>query len=229
MGYTHYFIQEKPLKEDLMVLLDGFAMLAEYAKEELGIKICGAYGEPDTDYEINLKGMPYIAFNGASYVDEDLSCDTFHLSIAVEGEAYEPGVIGAYNFCKTNRNPYDILACATLILMAAVGNNEVWGINSDGSNEYMNSIETGHPSFGEDGTNWAEAFDLFCKIFDQPDITFLHFKEEHDQSDLSCKLYLENFDIANIKKKVEEFRVDRIAKTAGVSESSEYENFGVFG
>lgn len=108
MGYTHYWTP-KPLAAEEM------NKAATAIKAIIGVsdvEVCGpdGYGKPCLTAE-------NISFNGAGSFDEDY--ETFFVDDS-----------GAPQFCKTDRQPYDVVVTAVLTYLAAEHGFEV---GSDGN------------------------------------------------------------------------------------------------
>ena len=105
MGYTHYWnfkndVAPKDIEGGKAKFFKAVFMAAKCLKkvEAMGIKVCGGNGE----------GLPvfkdgYISFNGCREKGEN------HETFSINTED------GAYNFCKTNEKPYNLLVCLALL------------------------------------------------------------------------------------------------------------------
>lgn len=120
MGYTHYWHRESILSQP------EFNLLVEDVKKiihlsNIPIKGWNGKGEPElTNNTIRFNGEP--------------SCETFSItrSIASQSKKWESPTNNLYfNFCKTNREPYDTVVVACLVALKKHFPNSK--ISSDGS------------------------------------------------------------------------------------------------
>lgn len=126
MGYTHYFAQTLPAHPvrwnkavaDVRKLLDNLPWQSESAG--------GYYADDPLEIAVIAVDSDAIAFNGRGVNEHgiDLSHEDFFLSRTGDGRT----------FVKTDRKPYDLAVCATLIVV-----NDylpgVFQIRSDGSTD----------------------------------------------------------------------------------------------
>ena len=126
MGYTHYFTCKKsvPLESMPKIIESVSALFVEAIKT---IKIGNYNGEMHLKtpeqiffFEADGKTLFAIKFNGLGPYDHE----TFSLHMAPDD----------YEFCKTNRKPYDTLVTAVLIAVYNI-EPECWDISSDGDRE----------------------------------------------------------------------------------------------
>lgn len=156
MGYTHYWTYNPNEIKDTEELRKRFLAAVfiikkaykEIKKNKMFIhqgQAGGYYDDQPCIIRGGLgKGLPMINesqvwFNG----DEKTGMDneTFDMKWYPEG-----GLVK--DFCKTNRKPYDILVCVSLIAFKFFFDNpDVFTFSSDGDN-----------------SDWAEAKDLFTRI-----------------------------------------------------------------
>lgn len=111
MGYTHYWTLNRAALSTA-ALAEGFEFAAteiktlkRYLPKE--IKIRGGLG-----IELPIIGTKRIWFNGDS--KHDLDHETFDVDRDVDALYPDNG----RGFCKTNRKPYDVLVCCSLIALA---------------------------------------------------------------------------------------------------------------
>lgn len=138
MGYTHYFaFLDKEGNRTNKIDKGKFALASDIIKnfaEKLtkkGLILAGPLGEGSPIFDHKL-----IAFNGKGddscesiYIDREGSFVSNYRS-AVQHHGYWYGVIGQA-FCKTDRNPYDILVCLTLLTLKSVFKDQ-FEFHSDG-------------------------------------------------------------------------------------------------
>ena len=161
MGYTHYFaFVNKEGKKDTKINKSKFAaasaIVKELAKTAEGMKI--KLAGPDG------KGKPIftrkeIAFNGVG----DEMCESFYMD--ADGRFMEEYVYGT-PFCKTCREPYDLLVCLTLLAFKHVFKDR-FDYSSDGTTRedmtdpesiaYWKSINW-TPKIDDD---WQTAYDIW--------------------------------------------------------------------
>lgn len=117
IGYTHYFRQNKSVTPGQWAkIIRDARILLENSPVEFGD---GRGGEIDSFDSLITEHE--IVFNG---LGEDDSHETFYL----------PRNETKFNFCKTDRKPYDILVCAALIIADAHAPG-CYEIDSDGDFE----------------------------------------------------------------------------------------------
>lgn len=144
MGYTHYFSKLKFSKSGWNALCDSTSCLLRSLPESVKI-------ENDDGSEAPMVGEVSIRFNGVG----DLSHETFLID----------RVSREFEFCKTNRKPYDLAVCGVLILVSLYA--EGGKISSDGLGETYtdsewkdawNHVSTVIPAVNQ---NHEETFKLF--------------------------------------------------------------------
>ncbi len=125
MGYTHYWRRPRNARpkefeswaQDVTRLIDSG--LYDFA-------LCGGDGKglPEVDHAC-------VDFNGDAEMGQD--CENFLVMRNVKPHPHqEIDSRGHFlDFCKTNREPYDLLVCAALIRLAV--HFPAWPIESDGS------------------------------------------------------------------------------------------------
>jgi hypothetical protein len=96
MGYTHYFTAKKADNDQWNKFIDACKELK--SKLPKHIKISGGDGTGKPEFSDEM-----VCFNGSG----DNAYETFYI----------PKDSSEWDFCKTARNPYDLLVCA--VLMAA--------------------------------------------------------------------------------------------------------------
>ena len=141
MGYTHYWTIKKPVTKEVMVKLatDMQKIEQHFLENEVVadiagdvVKLADGGGQGDrVDYGNDDK----ICFNGTE--ENDNYHETFIVAVGDTG----------FEFCKTNRKPYDLAVCLMLLAMEHHLKGGV-DISSDG-----------------DKNDWGQAFDLYTKIF----------------------------------------------------------------
>jgi hypothetical protein len=124
MGYTNYWTPDtdKPVPSDNRKFMMAFTKEAIRLSE---LKICGGdgFGEPSITEE-------NIYFNGDASKGED------HETFALEMR------YGVWEFCKTNRKPYDALVKACLIMAKRLDILSVWSFDGDpDETEYQEALE----------------------------------------------------------------------------------------
>lgn len=137
MGYTHYFSQLRDVTHEewgrIRTLTDTLIR-----KLPPGVRIDDQDGGPP------LVNQECIWFNGI----EDEGCETFELTrvkrplrdyelqelkAATPSTRRQLEAAGAFNFCKTRREPYDLVVCAVLAIATYVTRRDpAWRISSDG-------------------------------------------------------------------------------------------------
>lgn len=119
MGYTNYYT----MKKGITSFSDDFMLTCKTIILKSGVAIGDGLDEGGKP-EISCKR---ICLNG---VGKD-SCETFCIDVD------EPG----WNFCKTRKNPYDVVVKAILILAAANGYLVDWHFDGDTSEpEFINAV-----------------------------------------------------------------------------------------
>lgn len=126
MGYTHYWTQTRDFESDEFeaIVADVVAILAD-AEQRYEISICDGAATPHSRPDVNSER---IAFNGTDI--DDRGHETFELVrvrvLAAQRRAEQLG----WDFCKTERKPYDIAVAAVLCYLATV--TESHAVSSDG-------------------------------------------------------------------------------------------------
>jgi len=121
MGYTNYWTPTNSITEKQREAMVDFT---EKAINLSGVKICGyeGTGEPEVTTE-------RIAFNG---------CEA-------DGHDHETFVLLAnreWNFCKTTRNPYDVVVKACLLYAKEIGLVSSWSFDGDkDESEYLDGVK----------------------------------------------------------------------------------------
>lgn len=149
MGYTHYFRNQKTIParvwttitDDVKKVLDNLpdhSLSAGGYYSEDPLKIAFENDLPDQAPQID---KTVIRFNGTG--EGDLGHETFYIT---------PNGPDGFNFCKTARKPYDLCACAILII---INHHAKWAfdISSDGDEE-----------------DWIPALKLVRNVLENPDI-----------------------------------------------------------
>jgi hypothetical protein len=114
MGYTHDWRIYRPIDaETFRMIRDDIARIIRSAKIALGNE--SGVGRP-------VLADDCIAFNGSKRAGED--CESFVLLLGDDGP----------DFCKTNRNPYDLVVTAALIVMKHHHGDSI-RVSSDGEPE----------------------------------------------------------------------------------------------
>jgi len=138
MGYTHYIERPKTLSKmkfkkvakDVKTLMDlnlhGNLNAGGIYKDSPCI-IAGPMGQGKSIVTEDL-----IAFNGLESVSEDLSHESFYL----EREAEE-----IMQFTKTNRKPYDILVCMSMLSLKHHFGEKVTISSDGGFDDWKQAIE----------------------------------------------------------------------------------------
>lgn len=128
MGYTHYWKNVKFSDSGFKSYKDMVALLIKNLPKSVQV-------ENDLNPELPMVGT-FVRFNGVG----ELSHETF--LIQQENSDFE--------FCKTNRKPYDLLVCGSLILASLFADSGE--ISSDGIGEpYCDS-------------EWKDAWAFVCKV-----------------------------------------------------------------
>jgi len=166
MGYTHYWnFSGKVAPKDIERGAEKFARASEIIKTCLakvtakGVKIGDALGR-------SLKPIindTEVLFNG--YLDK--SCETFYISLDR----------GGWDFCKTAREPYDLLVCLSLLAFKYAFGDD-FKYTSDGitkedyenreSNEYWK--RTGYVPKGVE-QEWQAAYDMWDEVKAELELT----------------------------------------------------------
>lgn len=120
MGYTRYYTADKNLTSFPIAFANDAAAIVSKAQSQ-GIEISGPLGEgtPEVSVRRVLLNGPVKSVDG-----DDLSCESFALGF---------GGLLVWGFCKTGRQPYDVVVNA--ILQSAKYHGVVTSYSSDGDNE----------------------------------------------------------------------------------------------
>lgn len=130
MGYTHYWRQRKSITDEQWnAIVRDFVKL--YGALPPHTDTAGAYhSDQPLMVERNITD-DRISFNGTGPEGTDLGHEDFWLE-------KQPG---EFSFCKTARKPYDLLVCATLIVVDAMAPGAL-EITSDGEPaEWMPALD----------------------------------------------------------------------------------------
>jgi hypothetical protein len=120
MGYTRHYKLFKELDKELFVKYSNECKyICEQITNEFGHGIAGAIGEGEPEFT-----ETYIDFNGIIGLVDDLSHENFYIDTTEQ----------PFNFCKTNRKPYDKHVCACLYLLKEYF-GDIVEIKSDGGNK----------------------------------------------------------------------------------------------
>lgn len=118
MGYTHYFKTKKEISQNSWdnYFIPGVKLILEEAAKQ-GIPTAGPMGDAGTNPEFMEDG---IMFNGVG--------PDSHETMMIHRTPVE------FDFCKTNRKPYDAICVAVAVLAKKLFNSSFeW--SSDGDNE----------------------------------------------------------------------------------------------
>ncbi len=146
MGYTHYWTKNRnsTVLEWAQICEDVGAIL-KFVQHEQGIPLADGAGDPGTSPEI---GKKHILFNGLG----GDSHETLFLERVIRKPDYPGREIG-WDFCKTERKPYDIAVTAVLCYLSTVTRrsddsgepilgSEVYTIGSDGrGSDFLAGLE----------------------------------------------------------------------------------------
>lgn len=128
MGYTHYFTFKKPLQQKEF---DAIKADVKVIEKSVNGTICETAGASYPEDVVLLRdglgegdGVLYenngVFFNG----EKELGHETMGFRVDDSG----------YSFCKTNRKPYDVAVCLTLLAMKHHLGEDI-EITSDGGKE----------------------------------------------------------------------------------------------
>ncbi len=123
MGYTHYWRQPPTLDKERFLMLgeDVKELLSRLPKASLSaggyfsteaLIIAGMGGDGDPQITSDL-----IGFNGAEPNEYESFCFERVRTPRYTGDAPDAETGLWFTFCKTARNPYDLMVCATLLLV----------------------------------------------------------------------------------------------------------------
>lgn len=136
MGYTHQYTQQRDFTDQewsrLMMAFSRLCQEMPSSSRSAG----GYYSNDPLAIDDQEGGEPVcveerILFNGAP---EPLSHETFLLTRFRERMDPDSPIPQGFRFCKTDRKPYDLMVCATLLMAAKVAPC-VLEIRSDGTPE----------------------------------------------------------------------------------------------
>lgn len=117
MGYTHYFGANQDLDTETFARIGDDVRTLINSGDSRIPALAYESDEPNTPPQIDTE---LIRFNG---IDDD-GHETFYLPVTADG----------FNFCKTAEKPYDIVVCATLLIINQY--KASWlNIGSDGERE----------------------------------------------------------------------------------------------
>lgn len=121
MGYTHYWSVLRLADDTVFDMrfaeaVEDIRALMKHNQEHLRIPVASWNGEEGTEPEITADS---IAFNGVG--------ENSHESFVVESKS------SPFEFCKTNRKPYDLLVCVSLLMLAERLGPKRFKFQSDGS------------------------------------------------------------------------------------------------
>jgi hypothetical protein len=123
MGFTHYFTQTKTItKEDWVFFTAGVRRAIPLS----GVKVAYELDQPETAPAIDDNK---VRFNGVG----GEGCETFivhRLRPALDPWREKAGLKRGWDFCKTRREPYDVLVTACLVYLESI---EGWPVGSDGA------------------------------------------------------------------------------------------------
>lgn len=114
MGYTHYWKSSKPFTQKAW---DELTTMLREAARTSDIPLAYEFDEPQLEPQLDTDT---IRFNGVG-VD---GLETFLLL---------RDHVSSFDFCKTNRKPYDVFVVATLICATALNGSFSW--SSDGRDD----------------------------------------------------------------------------------------------
>lgn len=154
MGYTHYYCHAPRLDgKALFAAFQDARKIVEAAKAK-GIQLRGGNGTGEPVIE------ECIYLNGAEELGED--CETFYFPVTGEDLKYSMANGGfPWAFCKTQRQPYDIVVCAILLVLKHHLKDQL-GLASDGNRR---------------PDEWLKAEALVKKVLGY----IVHFKQDYDQ------------------------------------------------
>lgn len=143
MGYTNCWHQIEDFTDtEFMKLANHTRKMIKFFEEELEIKFSEVSFK-----ELALKedDLRYISFNGD--IENDLDHETFVFTqIKREKYDYETDQDyenkGAFNFCKTNRKPYDALVWNVLRKAFEIAPEKITISNDDGKKHSFNYLKS---------------------------------------------------------------------------------------
>lgn len=126
MGYTHYWTQNRSFTADEWVeVSEHVREILSYVENSLGVALAGNFGKGGTRPKFTTST---ITFNGIG----DDACETFMIR-RTRTKATDYSRTGA-DFCKTNRNPYDVAVTACLCYLSSVAGTFAVSSNGRGHN-----------------------------------------------------------------------------------------------
>jgi hypothetical protein len=138
MGYTHYFYRKQKLNaKQFTHVVEDFQKVIPL----LGVSLKGGSGEGPPNINNNA-----IIFNGDG---EELSHETFYLPRDLNPEKHQHEEKGLYfEFCKTDRKPYDIAVTACLVIAKHHLKSQIT-VSSDGDlSEWQDAIKIVYKTLG---------------------------------------------------------------------------------
>lgn len=128
MGYSHYFPQNRSFtKPEWDKVKFGVNKILEYSQNlnRSDIALQESYERNRFPIVNNIR----VQFNGP----DGFNCEDFFITKKVrEHRPYEDKREPVFNFCKTNREPYDLIVCSCLLWIEHVA-PRVLHIHSDGA------------------------------------------------------------------------------------------------
>jgi len=141
MGYTHYFPRRPTLPKRNF---EDWAADALLIVESCGFPIFGPEGTNGPEINVNR-----VAFNGEASLDEDH--EAFWIDRVYVPNCWDEKKKGRYfDFCKTDRKPYDLAVTACLIRMTHHQLDRACTVSSDGnSNDWAPGLALVVRLFGD--------------------------------------------------------------------------------
>lgn len=130
MGYTNHWKFRTHGKNTVNLdeeTFKKFSKTCEKAVKRLGIPLAGGDGTGEPEFTDN-----YIWFNGVG----EKSCETMYMERVVKQQEWRRGEEWTYDFCKTERYPYDA-AVALCLLIAKHFFKDDFQFRSDGESDGM--------------------------------------------------------------------------------------------
>ena len=140
MGYTHYWNFKKnpsKIENGNQKFITAVELIKEGVKQLTDIELAGGYGEGEPIFSENK-----ICFNGKGEDAYETCGICFN----------EPNTAYFRNFCKTKRQPYDVVVCLTLLCLKETFGND-FSFSSDGNTKTEK--------------NWVRARKIFKSIKDK--------------------------------------------------------------
>ena len=132
MGYTNNWHQKDDFTDtEFNKLAKHTKKMIKFFEEELEIN----YSQKEIVFEYSDKNLNFISFNGDN--ENDLDHETFIFE-QIKREKYDYETqddyddLGAFNFCKTNRKPYDALVWNILMKAYQIAPEKIHIRNDDG-------------------------------------------------------------------------------------------------